>query len=157
MPKTLTIGSQDFDVPIQGDNPDYGETLTDFFEAIADALESVQGPDDILLTTSNIANNQSSAASISGFLFSSTTVKSFIAEYYIERTTVTPAESKIENGVLTGHYNGSTWVFSNGPITGDAGIVFSITAGGQVQYTSDNMTGSSYSGSIKFKAKTINV
>lgn len=156
MPRSLTIGSQTFDIPLQGEAPDYGENLTEFFTAIADSLSDIVGPSDILLTTATIANNQSSPANIPGFAYSTSTVKTIKAEYIIERSTSTPSVVKVENGFIEGNYDGTSWNISIRTI-GNSDTTLSITSGGQIQYISSNMTGAGYSGIIRFRSQSITV
>lgn len=155
MPKELIVGTEVFEFPEQGENAGWGEQVTDWATAVTEALETVQVPGDILTTTAVISNNISSATSIVGFSFNSTGVASFSAEYYIERSTDTPAVFFTERGSMVGLYNGSSWDFTK-TFLGSSGITFSVTSGGQVQYISTNMTGSNYSGTVTFSAKVIN-
>lgn len=154
MPKSLTIGSETYDFPVAGENSGWGENVTDWAEAVTDALSSVQGPADILTTTANILNNQTSFVNINSFSFSTATVKAFTAKYYVKRSLTTPATVKVESGTIEGNYDGSSWQISI-QNTGEADIEFNITVSGQIQYKSDNMVGSGYSGSITFKATSI--
>jgi|688.fasta_scaffold526241_3 hypothetical protein len=154
MSKPLTIGSETFDFPLQGENAGWGEQVTDWATAVTDALSTVQGPADILLTSANIINNQSTFVNINGFSFSTATVDSFTAQYYVLRSTVSPAAKKVESGTINGNYDGTNWQISI-QNTGNADIDFQITSSGQLQYKTDNMVGSSYSGLIKFFAKSI--
>lgn len=154
MPKVVTIGTEEFELPNQGENADYGEQLTDYFVAVADALQSVQQPNDILPTSAAISNNQTSFTNIPGFAFDTSEVISINAEYIVNRTTNTPAVLT-ESGSIQGNYTGTSWtlsIFSDG----DAGIEFDITNAGQLQYKSSNMVGSGYVGLIIFKAKVFN-
>lgn len=155
MPKTIIIGTDSFDVPLQGDNPDYGESLTDLFEAIADALETVQQPNDILTQSGTIANNITVATSIPNFSFDTAEVQSINAEYIIKRTTAVPANNLVESGFIEGNFDGTNWSISRRQI-GDAGVEFTVTSGGQIQYTSTDVSGTSYTGEISFKAKVFN-
>lgn len=155
MSKIVTIGTETFEIPTIGANPDYGSELTDFFVAIADALENVQSPNDILRTSANIANNVTTPTNIPAFSFDTSEVISINAEYIVKRTTLVPAENLTESGTITGNYNGTAWTISL-MTDGNAGVEFSITPSGQIQYTSSNMTGSSYVGEIIFKAKVFN-
>ena len=59
------------------------------------------------------------------------------------------------NHVLGINRNGSTWSWEHS-FVGDSGIDFTITNGGQVQYYSSSV-GGTYSGTLKFKAKTFDV
>jgi hypothetical protein len=154
MSKIVVIGSQEFELPEQGSNPDYGSELTDFFVAVADALESVQGQDDILLTTATISNNVSVFTSIPSFSFSTASVQAIECSYIVERTTTSPAQKFVESGTIVGNYDGANWLMSSN-FVGDAGVTFSISAAGQMQYKSTLVSGSGYVGTIKFRAKTI--
>lgn len=155
MAKTLIVGVDEFEFPIQGDSPDWGESVTDWATAVSSALASVQQPNDILTTQATIANNQISAASIPGFSFDTSEVLAINAEYIIKRTTVSPATNLVESGIIKGNFDGTNWSITREQI-GDAGVEFTITAAGQVQYTSTNISGTSYSGEISFKAKVFN-
>ena len=154
MSKTVIIGSQEFELPVQGDNPDFATQLTDFFVAVADALASVQGANDILLSTATISNNVIVPTSIPGFSFSTASVRAIESTYLVERFTSSPVQKFVESGTIIGNYDGSSWTIASN-FVGDAGITFSISASGQMQYTSSNITGSGYVSTIKFSAKTI--
>lgn len=153
--KVLTVGTEDFEIPNQGDNPDYGESISDWMEAVSDALSTVQQPNDVLVSSASILNNQTTFADISGFIFDSSEVISINAEAIVQRSTVSPANNLVESLVIQGNFNGSSWVYS---ITsqGNAGIEFNITSAGQLQYKSSDITGTSYAGTITFRGKVFN-
>lgn len=155
MSKTVTIGTESFQIPTVGENPDYGSQLTDFFVAIADSLQNVQSPNDILRTSANIANNVVVPTNIPAFSFDTAEVISINAEFIVKRTTLVPSAVLSESGEITGNYNGTSWTIS---VTSDGNseVEFSITPAGQIQYISSNMVGASYSGEIIFKAKVFN-
>lgn len=153
MAKTLIIGTDEFEFPIQGDSPDWGEAVTDWAEAVTDALSSVQQPNDVLRTTASIANNQTTFASIPGFSFDTSEVRSINSEYIVTRNTDTV--SLLESGFIEGNFDGTNWNISIRSIE-DAEIEFQITSGGQVQYKSSNMSGANYVGEIIFRAKVFN-
>ncbi|MBW3544551.1 MAG: hypothetical protein KY428_02940, partial [Bacteroidetes bacterium] len=155
MARTFIVGVDEFEFPDQGDSPDWGEQITDWAEAVTDALKNVQQPNDILTTQASIANNQTTAASITGFSFDTSEVLAVNAEYIVIRKTVSPATNLVESGIIEGNFDGTNWSITRKHI-GDAGIVFTITAGGQIQYTSSNISGTSYTGEVSFKAKVFN-
>jgi hypothetical protein len=155
MPKILIIGTEEYEIPLQGENPDYGEQLTDFFEAVSDALTTVQQPNDILPTQASINNNQSSFTNIPGFSFDTSEVIAINAEYIVNRSTTAPAQKVTESGKIEGNYDGTSWTISISA-DGDAGIELDITSAGQMQYKSTNITGTGYVGQIIFKAKVFN-
>lgn len=155
MPVQVTVGTETFNIPLQGENPDWGEEVTDWIQEVSTTLADIISPFDIRLTTGTVANNVSSATNINGFAFSTTFVRSFRADYFIERDTDSITQIA-ESGIIYGHYNddSASWSITQ-ETTGDAGITFSITPSGQIQYESTNLSGSSYSGTIKFRAKVI--
>lgn len=152
----VTIQSETFSIPEQNESAGYGEELTDLLVKVADVIGTVAGPNDISTTTDVIYNNKATATSITGLAFSTGAVRSFVVDYVVYRV----ADSTVmESGKLVGTYDGvSDWYFSDEKL-GDAGMFFSITTGGQVQYYSDNMpvTVTAHSGVIKFRATTIDI
>ena len=154
MPKLLTVGTEEFEFPLEGENPGYGSEITDWASAVTTALETVQKPNDIPTRTESILNNKSITTPISGFNFNTSEVVSIECKYYIKRSnsTVTITES----GFIEGYFDGTDWGISR-RTTGDAGILeMSITTTGQIEYKSSNMNPVSYIGTITFEAKVIN-
>lgn len=153
----LIVNGQTFDFPEQSDSPPWGDNVTDWAQAVTDVLANVTGTGDILQTTAAIANNQSSAANINGLSFDPGVVRGAVIEYTVYRvTTGIGASESVETGTIYLGYRSTAndWFISvvGG---GGAGVTFSITSAGQVQYTSTNFSGSSYSGSIKFRARAL--
>lgn len=108
-------------------------------------------------TDFTIVNNQSSASNVTGLAFSGASVRSFETNYQVYRnTTSTGATELSERGKLTGVYStvAGTWEMTQQAV-GNAGITFSITSAGQVQYTSTNITGTAASSDMKFYSTTI--
>ena len=101
-----------------------------------------------------IANNQAAAANVTNVAFSSSVTKSFILDYSIFRSS--SLESYAQAGRLRGVYNSTTtqWLMSDDYSGQNAGVTFSITSGGQVQYVSSNMTGTGYSGSLEYRVSS---
>jgi hypothetical protein len=99
-----------------------------------------------------IANNQSSAASVTGLLFSGATTRAFSVEYSIYRKTDTASSALAQMGQLRGVYNtqSASWFMSDDFSGQNAGVTFTITSGGQIQYTSSNISGANYVGTLKF-------
>lgn len=157
MSRNLTIGNEVFEFPDVGENPGYGSEVSDWAEAVTDALSTVQKPNDILTTTASINNNISIPTNIPGFSFSTAEVISIDCKYFIKREAVSPNVSVTEVGHIEGYYDGNNWGISI-RTTGDAGVELSITPAGQIQYTSTNLgpNPSAYTGEITFEAKVIN-
>jgi hypothetical protein len=155
MPKNLTIGSEVFEFPLEGENAGYGSEVTDWAEAVTDALSTVQKPNDILTTSATIANNQSSPTNIPGFSFSTAEVVAIDCRYFVKRMTTGPSATYVEVGYIEGYYDGTNWGISIRS-TGVSGVELSILPSGQVQYTSSNLVSATHSGEIFFEAKVIN-
>lgn len=105
----------------------------------------------------NILNNQAVALSIPGLLADSSTYRSLKVFYEIFRKT--DSSERICNGWFTLLYKESTpgWDIAPGGFDGDPahGVTFSVTSGGQVQYTSDNQSGTNYEGVGQFKTMVV--
>jgi hypothetical protein len=155
MPKNLTVGSEVFEFPLEGENAGYGSEVTDWAEAVSDALSTVQKPNDILLTTASISNSATSFTNIPGFSFSTAEVKAIQCRYFVSRITTTPSANLTEVGYIEGYYDGANWGISI-RTTGDAKIYLQILPSGQMQYKVDSLPGATHVGQIKFEAKVIN-
>lgn len=99
------------------------------------------------------ANNQSSAADVTGFAFANGTVRGFDATVtvFIDATSDLFEEFKLQ-----GIQKGSLWEMTTTSVGDDSGITFSITTSGQIQYTSTNVSGFTL-GTIKYRAQTLSV
>lgn len=111
-----------------------------------DGLVAVAG--DIAETSFSIANNQAAAASITGFAFSNTAVRSFRALVSIEIDATLDLWEAVE---LVGINKAGSFEMAQSGVGDESGVVLSITAGGQVQYTSANYAGF-VAGLIRFRA-----
>ena len=140
-------------VPVASQDPNWGSDLHDTVVALADASSASSGPADIPTTSFSLANNTASPSNVTSAVFSTTLVRSFIMSYSIYISTTTTEHSA--NGTLYGNYKSTaaTWDLAETYTGSDSGVTFSITSGGQIQYTTTNVGGSSYSGKLKFNAK----
>lgn len=151
MPKNLQIGNTVYEYPVQGDGS-WGEEATAWAEGVTEALETVQGPNDILLTTALLTNNQTIPTDVSGLAFDTSEVLSVSIEYFIKRE---GSSVLVEEGRLNAVFDGSDWALS-AESTSDAGVDFTIIASGQVQYTTTDLAGHTAS-TVRFRAKTIDI
>jgi hypothetical protein len=148
-----------FGIPIRKNGEDVEAGWWNILRLAGIAIESFLGAY-IGETSFTIANAQGSAADVTGLSFSGATIRSFVADYQIYRnTTSTGATELSESGILIGTYStvSATWEMQQAPVVGDAGVTLSITALGQVQYVSSNITGTPASSVMKFKARTMGV
>lgn len=151
----LTINGTVYEYPESRDSPSWGEDATAWAQAVTDVLADVVGTGDILTTTATVANNISSATNVAGLSFDPTLVRASIVEYSIYRvTTGSGATEAVEVGTmyLTYKSTANVWDLAIVGATG-AGVTFSITTAGQIQYVSTNFTGLSYVGTMKFRAR----
>lgn len=103
---------------------------------------------DILPTSFTAADNQSSAANITGFAFANASVRGFRASVTVTRG------STYAIYTLNGIQKASSWELSQDYLGDATGITFSITSAGQIQYTT-NATGST--ATVKFRAEALPV
>lgn len=124
---------------------------------VQSALEELQGnidslavssSGDIFETSFNMVNNQAAAANVTGFLFNAATVRSFSALVSVE---IDATADLYEQFTLEGINKGSSFNMAVSSVGDDSGVVFSITSGGQIQYTSEDYVGFD-SAKIKFRA-----
>lgn len=118
-----------------------------------DTHSSSGSPGDIAETSFSAANNQSSPANVTGFVFSNSVVRSFkaLVSVYINAT-----GSLYEVFDLDGIQRGADWQMSVTSTGDSSGIVFSITTAGQIQYTSSNITGFT-ANTVKFRALSTSI
>lgn len=139
-----------------------GATNTQVPSALAVKTYADNIPSSIIVnqTSFTIANNQSSAADITGLLFNPTLFRAVKIEYAIYRQTNTANSARAQMGQLRFVYNtqSATWFVSDDFTGQDAGVTFSITSSGQIRYTSTNISGTNYSGNLKYSViKTFGV
>lgn len=128
-------------------------SATDDFLTLGFADARYMGAGFLAETTFTFANNQSSVANVTGCLFSSASCKSAKVDVAVRRSTNSSQLRSWVEIYLTYDDNGTAWQVSDQVWHGDdPGLTFSVTAGGQVQYVSTNVAGSSYSGASRFRA-----
>jgi hypothetical protein len=108
---------------------------------------------DIVETSFSLANNQASPASVTGLAFSNSAVRGFKALVTVE---IDATLDLFETFELVGINKAGSFEMAISAVGDDSGVVLSITAGGQVQYTSANYSGFS-AGAIKFRAITTSI
>lgn len=154
MAKNLTINGTTFNLPQQGDSPPWGNDLSDLIEALVSVANNSVSTGDILTTSFAIANNTTAQTNVTGLLFDPASVRSAIIEYSVYRTTSSTELS--ESGVMLVTYKSTagTWEVAQYSV-GDAGVTFTAANSGQFKYVSTNLSGTSYSGLLKFRARAM--
>lgn len=102
-----------------------------------------------------VANNVG-PLDVTSLVFNSVNVKAAHMHFDLERRT--DSQDVNETGELRVSFNNetSTWALDIQSSLDDAGVVFSIDGSGQVQYTSDDLTGTNYSGTLRV-AQILNI
>ena len=156
MSKPLVIDGVTYNYPENRDPPGWGEDASNWAEAVTITVQSFAGPGDILPSIATI-NNDTSLHSVNGLFFDAVISRSAVAEYAIVRTTNTV--EKVESGTLYLTYKPISLSWDIVQVGGvDAEVTLQITSGGQVQYTCASViTGTGYSGTIRFRARTFGV
>lgn len=164
MPKLLTVGNEEFEFPLEGENAGYGSEITDWAEAVTTALATVQKPNDIPTTSEILLNPDillNTPSAIPGFSFPTAEVIAIEAKYLFKRSYTTIAEGnvvKMEVGFIEGYFNGSEWGIAI-RTTGDASILVTINSAGQMLYqTTENFPVGATNKvlSIVYEARVIN-
>lgn len=148
----VTINGNTYTLNQQGDAPPWGEQLSDILLALIDVANTNIGTGDILNTSFEPSNNISSVTNVTGLQFDAAIIRSAIIEYSIYRST--NSEEGSECGTMLATYSSTddSWEVARYSV-GDSGLTFTVTAGGQFQYTSTNMSGTGYSGLMRFRAR----
>lgn len=103
-----------------------------------------------------LSNNQIAAANVDGLVFNKAKVGAAFVDYLIQRvTTGVDATELIEVGTFEVCYRPTSddWVIYNDPIS--AGVTLTITATGQIQYTSSIITGTASISKLTYRARTL--
>lgn len=154
------------DVPVR----DYSPTAPSWWNSLRTAgikLQNMFGTGYVSPTEFTIVNNQSSVADVTGLAFAGASVRSFEARVQIYRNSTGGGATELAAAcTLRGVYKSTagTWELTVHSTSGDmiedfgpGGILFSITAAGQVQYTSHNMSGTGATSKMTFKADVMGV
>lgn len=156
MPKQLIVNNTPFDYPTEGDEPGWGGPATAWACEVTNVLSNLLGPNDILETSFNIANNQASAADVTGLIFNAASVRSAIVEYSVFRISDTNPSGNTETGEMHIVYDNAVgFSLGIGGIVGNSGCNFTITPAGQIQYVSSDIGSTNYVGIMKFKARAL--
>jgi len=156
MPRVLIVNNTPYSYPTSGDEPGWGSDATGWAAGVTDVLADLLGPNDILETAFNVANNQLSVSDVTGLIFSAASVRGADISYSVYRKSDTNPSGNTEKGTIQIAYDNITgWIINQGNILGNSGITFSITGSGQVQYKSTDIGSSNYVGTMKFRAKAL--
>ncbi len=102
-----------------------------------------------------IENDQDDPADVTDLVFDKDQFKAAIVDYLIQR--ITDEEELVEVGYMLAFYlSGSeTWMLTQGPTGGDAGVTFTITPAGQVQYVSTSISGNEIVSKLSYRVRKL--
>ena len=154
MPR-LIVNSTTFNYPDPGQEPGWSEDATAWAVSVTEVLSFLIAPGDIINGSATIVNSQVAAADVIGCQFDSSVSRSANISYQIVRAD--GLTTRTESGTLFVNFDvaSSSWQLVKTFTGQDSGVVLSITPAGQVKYTSDSMPGGTYTGVIKFNARTL--
>ena len=156
---SVTINNKTFNIPVAGQDPGWGEDTTSWILEINSLVSSLFGAGDIVESSSNIANNQTTSQNVIALLFDPSIIRAAVVEYSVYRVSDETPSGTVETGTLELVYDnnasgGSKWQLAR-EFVGDANISIDITDAGQLTYQSGNIGSTNYSGVIKFKARAL--
>lgn len=154
----LNILGTVFNYPSSGeDRGSWGDESSLWAQAVTNMLALLVGPNDILQTSFLVDNNQLISTVIRGLYFNPSQVRASNITYSVYRTTDTT--SVIETGDLLITYNPASAVGQKFQIAqranGVSGLLFNVDDTGQFTYTTSNITGTNYTGILKFTARSL--
>jgi hypothetical protein len=161
---TIVIKGTPIEVPSSGSSPNWAPGIVEAIESLADAVNSVTATYDVPPQVQNIdANNSSTNVNINNLNFPATDVRAATIYYSVYRKTQNSGppdgQEVTEAGQLEISYNASRSIGQKWELvrTGqsDALIDFNITDLGQLQFSTEPLTGVSHTGIISFRAIAI--
>ena len=135
---------------LQYHNDDRGD-IRYYTKAQVDTIISgITSPGDLDDTAFSFANNQTSAANITGFAFNAASVRSFSATVSVA---IDATSDLFEAFTITGINRGGSFDIAISSVGDTSGVTLSCTSAGQVQYQTPNYSGF-VSGALRFRAIT---
>lgn len=156
----LVVQGQVIDLGNSGSDPNWAPALIAFCTAVAAALQGVAGDFDVSPQIFTLdAYNPGVNVAIPLLNFPVSNVLSVQISYSVVRTTTTT--NVTDAGVLTMVYNATNpvnakWELNRtGNTDGGAGITFSVTDAGIVQFTTTTLGGLSHQGKLCYSGKAL--
>lgn len=152
----VTIKGRPFLIP-QRKERGWGDEVTNWAVTISKAVDDLTVAGDIKLITVTVNNDQDVAIAVPNLRFDTVTTRHAIVDYAVYRIKGTEELSQAGQLYLTYKSSAGTWEIADNTV-GDAGIVFTITPQGQVQYTTTDLTAvGTYTGKMSFRGRAFPV
>lgn len=130
-----------------------GISISNAAGSITVSTVAIPSAGDLNETSFSLADNQSSAANVTGLAFANGTVRSAEVEYSIE---IDATADLFETGTLKLIQKGADWDLCQTTCGDNSLVILSVTSSGQIQYTTPSYAGF-VSGDIKFRATTTSI
>lgn len=163
MPRLIIKGTP-VQIPDSAASPNWAPGIIQGFEALADAVNAITGSFDVAPQVQNIdANNSSTNVNITNLSFPTSDVRAATVYYSVYRKTdpsgPPDGEEVSEGGTLEIVYNEARPSTQKWEIVrsgaGDAKIDFNVTDLGQIQFSTNALTGINHVGTLSFRAISI--
>lgn len=118
------------------------------FDQLTRAIDSAIGLGGGQLSQS-VNNNEATLQNVTGVVFNKADYKAAKFDFDLHRQTDSSNEQEIGTIYVTHDTADDVWRLALTSNLDDAGVTFSITSGGQVQYVSDDLTGANYASTLK--------
>jgi hypothetical protein len=155
----IVINNTPIEFPEVAESPDWSPAVVEFAQQVEAALNVAIGQFDVAPQVMVFdAYNAGQTIPVNNLLFPTANVRATYITYAIYRSTSLSTVS--EAGFIVAVYDASQpsnnkWQFTQGPVTGDTSVDFSVTDLGQFQITCNNIAGTSHSGRISYSAKAV--
>jgi hypothetical protein len=150
----ITISGNVISFPTSGEDPNWAPAITEFAQAVEDALSTVSGQFDVTPQVYTMVANVNTNVDLPNLSFSTTNVRGAFVQYSVYRTASSPSATAYESGNLILIYTGSSWEVSR-DFVGDGSITFNVTNGGQIQFSSTVIGGGTHTGKISYTARAL--
>jgi len=160
----LIIKGTPVELPESGQSPNWAPGIIEAIQALSEAVNSISGTYDVAPQVQNISTfPENSKIDINNLVFPAEEVRAATIFYSVYRKTETdgPNEGQelAEAGTLQIVYNPSNPVDNKWEIqrefVGNANMQFSIDDLGQVEFTTEEMTGIDHTGILSYRAISI--
>lgn len=153
----LTVNGTSYEFPENNEDPNWAQDVTQWAEAMSLAVTDLQAASDLIVGSEVIGNNVTSSTPIPDLVFSPQTIRAVHIAYVVHRKSTANPSGNYETGTIYVVYDedaasGSIWNIGLNRI-GTAGVSFTMTDFGQLEYTSTDINSTGYVGSMTYSVK----
>jgi hypothetical protein len=155
---TITIAGTPIDFPSSAESPNWAPGIIEFAQAVEEALQGAVGTYDVSPQVFiGDTYNPGTDVDVPNLSFPNSNVRSAVINYAVYRTT--DSDDAAESGIMNVLYNpnnsvGFKWELTREAV-GDGLITFTITDSGQIQFTTESLSGVDHYMRISYSAKAL--